>query len=216
MTDSANARDLFKTAYEHRYTWDSNFPGYSADLQIEQGSETYNGHISIKPDFTVEVTGFSDEKVQESVYTQMRDVVTHRKRSTFENSHGKNSFSFGDTDDTGAKEILVSGDAMGSNYKIRGREICQVSRVMGRMAFVINTHQSIDTGSGYIASRYDALFRNPQTNEILREVQFEDDYEKFGDYYLMTDQIVRSREQGQETTTKFNFSNVKLLQPAVV
>ena len=96
MTATANARELFKTAYEHRYTWDSNFPGYSADIQIEQGSETYNGHISIKPDFTVEVSGFSDEKVQESVYTQMRDIVTHRKRSTFENSHGKNSFSLGD------------------------------------------------------------------------------------------------------------------------
>lgn len=216
MTDPANPRDLFRAAYEHRYTWDSNFPGYSADIQIEQGSETYNGHITIKPDFSVEATGFSDETVQESIYTQMRDVVTHRKRSSFENSHGKNSFSLGDTDDTGAMEILVSGDAMGSNYKIRGREICQVSRVMGGMAFVINTHDSIDTDSGYIASRYDAVFRNPQTNEILREVQFEDDYEKFGDYYLMSDRSVRSREQGQETTTKFNFSNVKLLQPAVV
>ena len=216
MTDPANARDLFRAAYEHRYTWDSNFPGYSADIQIEQGSEVYNGHITIKPDFAVEVTGISDEKVQESVYTQMRDIVTHRKRSSFANSHGKNSFSLGDTDDTGAQEILVSGDAMGSHYKIRGREICHVSRVMGRMAFVINTHESIDTGSGYIASRYDALFRNPQTNEILREVEFEDDYEKFGDYYLMTNQVIHSREGGQDTTTEFNFSNVKLLEPAVV
>ena len=216
MTDPANARDLFRAAYEHRYTWDSNFPGYSADIQIKQGSEVYNGHINIKPDFSVEVTGFSDEKIEESVYTQMRDVVTHRKRSTFENSHGKNSFSLGDTDDAGAMEIFVTGDAMGSHYKIKGQEICQVSRVMGRMAFLINTHQSIDTGSGYVASRYDAIFRNPETQEILREVQFEDDYEKFSDYYLMTKQVVNSREKGQETTTEFNFSNVKLLQPAFV
>jgi hypothetical protein len=216
MTDPANARDLFRAAYENRYTWDSNFPGYSADIQIKQGSEVYNGHISIKPDFSVEVTGFSDEKVEESVYTQIRDIVTHRKRSTFENSHGKNNFSLGDTDDAGAREIFVTGDAMGSNYKIKGREIFQVSRVMGRMAFIINTHQSIDTGSGYVASRYDAIFRNPETQEILREVQFEDDYEQFGDYYLMTKQVVNSREKGQETTTEFNFSNIKLLQPAFV
>ncbi|MDY6806133.1 MAG: DUF3386 domain-containing protein [Cyanobacteriota bacterium] len=216
MTDPANARDLFRAAYEHRYTWDSDFPGYSADIQIQQGSENYKGHITIEPDFSVEVTGISDEKVQESVYTQIRDIVTHRKRSSFENSHGKNSFSLGDTDDTGAMEILVTGDAMGSNYKIRGREICQVKRVMGRMAFVIDTHESIDTGSGYVASRYDAVFRNPQTNEILREVEFEDNYEKFGDYYLMTGQVVRSREKGQDIVTEFNFSNVKLLQPAVV
>ncbi|WP_152964757.1 DUF3386 family protein, partial [Limnoraphis robusta] len=34
MTESTNARDLFKAAYEHRYTWDSNFPGYSADIEL--------------------------------------------------------------------------------------------------------------------------------------------------------------------------------------
>ncbi len=94
MTEQ-NARDLFKAAYEHRYTWDSNFPGCSANIELKQGSEVYNGQICIKPDLTVEVTGIPDEEVQQSVYTQLRDVVTHRKRSSFEASHGKNSFSLG-------------------------------------------------------------------------------------------------------------------------
>ncbi|NEP04607.1 MAG: DUF3386 domain-containing protein [Okeania sp. SIO2G4] len=215
MTEQ-NARDLFKAAYEHRYTWDSNFPGYSADIELKQGSELYNGQISIKADFSVEVTGISDEEVQQSVYTQLRDVVTHRKRSSFEASHGKNSFSLGDRDETGAVEILVEGDAMGSNYKVRGREICLVSRVMGRMAFVINTHKSLDTGEGFIATHYNAIFRNPQTNEIIRELEFEDSYEKIGSYYIMTRQVVNSTEKGQVTTTEFNYSNIKLLEPAVV
>ncbi|GGA15829.1 DUF3386 domain-containing protein [Okeania sp. KiyG1] len=215
MTEQ-NARDLFKAAYEYRYTWDSNFPGYSADIELKQGSELYNGQISIKPDFTVEVTGISDEEVQQSVYTQLRDVVTHRKRSSFEASHGKNSFSLGDQDETGAVEILVEGDAMGSNYKVRNREICLVSRVMGRMAFVINTHKSLDTGEGFIATDYNAIFRNPQTNEVIRELEFEDSYEKIGSYYIMTRQVVNSTEKGQVTTTEFNYSNIKLLEPAVV
>ncbi|NEP84706.1 MAG: DUF3386 domain-containing protein [Okeania sp. SIO3B3] len=215
MTEQ-NARDLFKAAYEHRYTWDPNFPGYSADIELKQGSELYNGQISIKPDLTVEVTGISDEEVQQSVYTQLRDVVTHRKRSSFEASHGKNSFSLGDRDETGAVEILVEGDAMGSNYKIRDREICLVSRVMGRMAFVINTHKSLDTGEGFVATNYNAIFRNPQTNEVIRELEFEDSYEKIGSYYIMTRQVVNSTEKGQVTITEFNYSNIKLLEPAVV
>ncbi len=82
--------------------------------------------------------------------------MTHRKRNSFESSHGKNTFNIGETDDNGAMEILVSGDAMGSNYKIRGQEICQISRVMGPMAFTINTHESVDTREWYAASRYDA------------------------------------------------------------
>ena len=215
MTEQ-NARDLFKAAYENRYTWDSNFPGYSADINLKQGSEVYNGQISIKADLSVEVTGIPDEEVQQSVYTQLRDVVTHRKRSSFEASHGKNSFSLGDNDDTGAVEILVEGDAMGSNYKIRGKEICLVSRVMGRMAFVINTHKSLETPEGCIATHYNAIFRNPQTNEIIRELEFEDSYEKIGNYYIMNRQVVNSTEKGQSTTTEFNFSNIKLLELAVV
>ncbi|MGL5059704.1 MAG: DUF3386 domain-containing protein [Microcoleus sp.] len=216
MTEQASARDLFRAAYEHRYTWDSNFPGYSADIELKQGDETYTAHVAIKPDMSVEVSGIADEEVQQSVYTQLRDIVTHRKRSLFEQSHGKNSFTLGSEDSSGAVEILVQGDSMGSNYKIRGREICQVSRVMGRMAFVIDTHESLETPEGYLASRYDAIFRNPQSSEIIRELEFEDTFEKIGNYYVMTKQVVRSKEQGQVITTEFNYSNVKLLEPAVV
>jgi Protein of unknown function (DUF3386) len=216
VTELTSARELFQAAYENRYTWDANFPGYSADVELKQGDEVYTGKIRINRDLSVEVTGIDNEEVQQSVYTQMRDVVTHRKRSTFDQSHGKNEFSLGEQDSTGAVAILVKGDSMGSNYKIRGTEICQVSRVMGRMAFVIDTHESLDTGEGYVSSRYDAVFRNPQTNEITNELEFEDTYEKVGDYYLMTHQVVRSRVSGQETMTEFNFSNVKLLEPAAV
>lgn len=215
MTQST-ARELFQAAYENRYTWDENFPGYSADIELKQGDETYNGKIRVNKDLSVEVTGIDDEEVQQSVYTQLRDVVTHRKRSTFEAAHGKNEFSFGETDSTDAVQILVKGDAMGSNYKIRGTEICQVSRVMGRMAFTINTKESLDTGKGYVSAAYNAVFRNPQTQELLNKMDFEDTYEKVGDYYVMTHQVVHSLEDGKPMTTEFSFSNVKLLEPVAV
>ncbi len=215
MIDQMNARELFRAAYENRYTWDENFPGYSADVQLKQGDKVYNGTIRINRDLTVEVTGIEDEQ-QESIYTQLRDVVTHRKRSQFDQSHGKNEFSLGESDESGAVEILVKGDAMGSNYKIRGTEICQVSRVMGRMAFVIDTQESLDTGNGYVSTRYDVVFRNPQTNEVIRVLNFNDTFQQIGNYYVMNNQVVRSYENGERTTTEFNFSNVKLLEPLAV
>ncbi|OKH38674.1 hypothetical protein NIES2119_08750 [[Phormidium ambiguum] IAM M-71] len=216
MTEQKSAKELFRSAYENRYTWDTEFPGFSADIELKQGDEVYTGKVRVNSDMTVEVSGIEDEQVKESIYTQMRDVITHRKRGNFEQAHGKNEFNLGETDSTGAMEILVKGDAMGSNYKIRGTEICQVSRVMGRVAFTIDTHESTNTGEGYIASRYDAIFRNPQTGEVTNQLEFEDDYEKIGNYYIMTHQVVRSNEQGQQITTEFTYSNVKLLEPAVV
>lgn len=211
-----SARELFRAAYENRYTWDENFPGYSAEVQLKQGDEVYTGKVRLNKDLSVEVTGIEDEQVQEGIYTQLRDIVTHRKRSQFESAHGKNEFNLGKTDETGAMEILVKGDSMGSNYKIRGTEICQVSRVMGRMAFVIDTYESLDTGEGYLATRYDAVFRNPQTDEVTTVLKFEETYEKVGDYYVMTKQVVQEYKQGDRTITEFNFSNVKLLEPATV
>ncbi len=216
MTEQSTAKELFQAAYENRYTWDQNFPGYSADVQITQGDEVYTGKVCINRDLSVEVSGIKDEQVQESIYTQLRDVVTHRKRAMFDQAHGKNQFSLGQRDESGAVEILVQGDAMGSNYKVRGTEISQVSRVMGRMAFVIDTHESLNTRQGYLASRYDAIFRNPQTNEITNVLNFEDTFEKIGDYYVMTKQVVQSYKNGERTTTEFNFSNVKLLEPVAV
>ncbi|HEY9810871.1 MAG TPA: DUF3386 domain-containing protein [Halomicronema sp.] len=216
MTEQNQARDLFKAAYENRYTWDSNFPGYSADIELKQGDEVYRGQIRINGDMSVEVTGIEGEEISQSVYTQLRDIVTHRKRNSFEESHSKNSFTLGETDNTGASEILVKGDSMGSNYKIRGTEICQVSRVMGRVAFVIDTYETLDTGNGYVATGYNVVFRNPQTNEIIAERQHKDSFEKFGNYYLMTQQVINAKEKGQEITTEFNFNNIKLLVPATV
>jgi hypothetical protein len=224
------ARNLFRAAYENRYTWDERFPGMTANLSARIDGKTRTGKASINPDLSVSVimdepelierttrTPSGEEKTvtvdeeQEWLTNQLRDVVTHRKRKSFEDAHGKSAFSMGETDETGAVEILVSGDSMGSNYKVRNNEVSMVSRVMGRIGFVINHLVHLDTGEGYISSAYSAVFRNPQTNEILRQAKFEDTYEKVGNYYVMTKQVVHSNEQGQQKNYEINFTNIQLL-----
>ena len=168
-------------------------------------------------DLSVEVSGIEDEKVSESVYNHMRDVITHRKRNTFENAHGKSTFTLGEEDATGAVEILVKGDSMGSNYKIRGTEISQVSRVMGPMAFVINTNQSLDTGEGYISTGYNAIFRDSKTNDLKAKREFNESYVKFGKYYVPQHQVIESIDPNQDKIiTEFIFSETKLLESAGV
>lgn len=215
MSEQPEARTLFRAAYENRYTWDEGFPGFSAEVTVKQGDEAYTGKVRINPDLSVEVFDVEDEKVKESIYTQLRDVVTHRKRNSFEKAHGSNQFRFGETDETGSVEILVTGDAMGSNYKVRNNQVSQVRRVMGRMAFTIDHKACLETGQGYVSTQYDAVFRNPQSGDLLREMQFEDTYEQFGEYYLLTHQVIHTIAEGQPSTTEFSFSNVKLLEPAI-
>ncbi|AFY35304.1 DUF3386 domain-containing protein [Calothrix sp. PCC 7507] len=211
MTDQTTASVLFQTAYEGRYTWDTNFPGYSANVQLVQGTDVYTGKISINRDLSVEVVGIANEEVQEGIYIQLQDVVIHRQHSSFEESYGKCEFTLGETDETGAVEIIVKSDSGDSHYKIRGGEIYQVSRAIARNAFVIDTHENFHTGAGYIALRYDAVFRNAKTDEVTSVLKFEDTYEKFGDYYLLTKQVVHEFQDGDRSTTEFSYSNIKLL-----
>lgn len=216
MTDNT-ALHRFRTAYENRYTWDSDFPGYTTKLELKQGDETYTGEIKVNSDLSVEVSGIKDEKVAESIYNHMRDVITHRKRNTFEKAHGKSTFTLGEEDSTGAVAILVKGDSMGSNYKIRGKEICQVSRVMGPMAFVINTNKSLDTGEGYISTGYNAIFRDAKTNDLKARREFAESYEKLGQYYVPKHQTIESIDPNSDKiTTEFIFSETRLSEPATI
>ncbi|OLP17222.1 hypothetical protein BST81_17930 [Leptolyngbya sp. 'hensonii'] len=217
MTEQVEAREIFQAAYENRYTWDTNFPGFSADVHLKQDDQVFTGKVRVTGDLKVEVLDVADDRAKEEIKQLVESVVTHRVRRSFEQAHGKNTFSLGQTDKTGAVEILVQGDAMGSNYKVRNREISQVSRVMGPTAFTIDHKATLDTGEGYVSIRYDAVFRSSQTDELLAEKKFEDTYEKIGNYYLITHQVVQTSEAGQGVVRdEFSFSNVKLLEPATV
>lgn len=205
-----NARDLFRAAYENRYTWDANFPGYSADVELCQGDEVYRGSVAIAADFTVTVTGIDHPDVLKTLEHQLRDIVTHRQRSSFDKAHGQNEFSLGETDETGAVEILVSGKSMGSSYKVRNQEICHVERPVGPMKFIIDTHETMNTGEGYLPIVTDANFYKLPGNELFKQVRYEDRHERVGDYVLMAAQTIRVKEGDREIATTMTFSSLKL------
>ncbi|MDJ0621215.1 MAG: DUF3386 domain-containing protein [Calothrix sp. MO_192.B10] len=211
MTDRATPQDLFQIAYESRYTWDEKFPGYTADVQLVQDSSVYTGKITIHSDLSVDVTDVADEQIKAGIYTQLQDIVTHRQRIAFSEAHGKHEFIFGDADEAGTVEILVRGDSMDSKYTIKNGEICHVRRVMGRMAVAIATYETLDTGSGYIATKYDATFSNANTNEINSVLKFTETYDKFGNYYLMIQQSIQEDQNGECSTTEFNYTNIQLI-----
>lgn len=209
--EQTDARSLFKAAYENRYTWDENFPGYTADVTLRQSGEVYSAKVRINADLSYDILELSDEKGRELLQHHLWETVTHRKRSNFEQAHGKNSFSLGSSDETGAIEIQVSGDAMGSHYKIRNNEISQVNRVMPQVAFSINHKGSLDTGSGYISARYDVVYRNPKTDEVMGENDVDSHYENIGGYYLLISQTTRSTKQGEQDTQEVRFDNIEML-----
>ena len=87
-----------------------------------------------------------------------------------------------------------------------------MSRVMGLVAFTINTEESLKTENSYIAVRYNAIFRNPKTEELKGKRDFCETYEQIGGYYLPKSQVIDAiAEGGEKITTEFLFSQIELL-----
>ena len=216
MTESKSAQELFQAAYENRYTWEPNFPGYTAAVKFQHGDRVLTGTIAVKANLSAEVMGIEEEEARDSILGQLREVAIHRVRRTFADTHSKNTFSYGETDATGAVEILMGGKSTGDRYKLRNNEVCHVHRHIHGIMVTIDTFSSHDTGAGYLSHRYVSIYADPVTGEIKSgKIVFEDNYQKVGDYQILSQRIIEAVEDGKPVTTEFNFSNIELL-PAKV
>ena len=212
MTLTITAEEMFRKAYENRYTWDENFPGYQADVTMKTPDASYTGKVLINSDLSFEVQEVEDEDAARSIKNQLWEMTIHRVNHSFEKTHGENSFSFGETDETGAKEILVGGAGAGNSYKLKDDCVCFVNRKIGNKVVNINTFQFNQTEKGYLAEGYDSVYIDPETNEpITGKTVFEDKFEQVGDYYVLTNRKITSQRDNKPETTEFVFSNFKLL-----
>lgn len=211
MTVTLSARDLFQTAYENRYTWDEAFPGFQADVVVHQGEVAHRGHVCIGADLKFEISNVDDDETRQLLERQVQDVMTHRRRQSFAQAHSRNEFFLGDVGADGSIAIQVRGDAMGSHYRVTGPVITQVSRTMGGMTFTIDTLGWEQTAQGYLPTHYRAVFRQADTGELVREVDFQDSYTPAGRYYLLERQVLTVASGDQVTSTTLEFQNLHLL-----
>ncbi|MEM7727180.1 MAG: DUF3386 domain-containing protein [Cyanobacteria bacterium P01_A01_bin.45] len=207
-----SARDLMRSAYENRYTWDKSFPGYTADVTYKYGEKTVTGKVRVNSNLKAEVFDIKDEEANKVVSNQLWEIAVHRIRREFEDSHGENTFALGETDNTGAVEILVGGKSNGDKYKLRDNEVCMVHRKIHGVIVTIHTFSSHDTGAGYLSHRYDSVYHDAQTGEKKggRNI-FEDEYEKVGDYFILNRRVITTEENDTASTQEIIFSNFEML-----
>ena len=207
------AEQMFRKAYENRYTWDSNFSGYSADATMKVGDVTHKGKAIVNSDLSYEVEGVEDKDASNAIKNQLWEMTIHRVNRGFEKSHGDNTFSFGETDEDGAVEILVGGEGAGNGYKIKDDCVTFVNRKIGNKRVNINTYDFQPTEKGYLATKYDSCYVDLETNEpVTGKTVFEDNFEKVGDYYVLTTRKISSEHDGNLQTTEFVFSNFKTIE----
>jgi hypothetical protein len=207
-----SAESLFRAAYENRYTWDKSFPGYTADITFKHGEQVTTGKVRVNPNLKADVFDIADEEANKIIQNQLWEIAIHRVRRSFEETHAQNTFSLGKTDEAGAVEIFVGGKSSGDHYKVRDNEVCLVHRHIHGVVVTINTFSSHNTGEGYLSHRYDSVYHDPQTGEQKGgRSEFVDDYEKVGNYVILSRRLIQTETNGQHSSQEFIFSNIQLL-----
>ncbi|MFK0733518.1 MAG: DUF3386 domain-containing protein [Gloeotrichia echinulata GP01] len=209
-----SAQELFRDAYENRYTWDNNFPGYTADVTYKYDEQVITGKVLINANLKAEVLDVEDEQAKQAIHSQAWEIAVHRIRRAFTDTHGANTFSYGATQANGAVEILVGGKADGDKYKVHNNEVSHVHRLIHGTFVTIDTFSSHDTGEGYLSHTYDSVYHDPKTGEQKGgRSEFTDEYEKVGKYFILNRREIRTQTAGTISNQEFIFSNIQLLEP---
>jgi hypothetical protein len=166
----SDCRAAFRAAYENRYTWDPGFPGYRGRCIWEQpgcGTEAdrrVEGTFQVGADLKATVEGISDELVHKAIASQLWEVAIHRVRRSFEQTHGENTFSAGDTDAVGT-ELIVGGKNAGDRYRIKDDVVTMVHRHIHGTVVTIHTECVTHTGHGYLSRTYTSQYSDPASGE---------------------------------------------------
>lgn len=200
QTAAVEPEELFRSAYDKRYTWDSDFPGYWVEVSVRYNQDIYHGLAMVNPDLSVEVanmnslTDADNAAVSELVKNELQMEVIHRRSLPFEQLHGPSQFELEGQDQSGAWLIRELGDGMNSHYKVQDQKITQVNRTMGDVAVTVDTLGFERPPEGYMAAHFQTTFRNAKTGEVLELEDVRDSHTKVGKYYLLTNRSIRRLE----------------------
>ena len=162
ITPSSDCTTAFRAAYENRYTWAPGFAGYRGRCVWEQGDQRVEGAFTVGADLKAQVEGIDNEEIHKAVASQLWEVCIHRVRRSFEQTHGENTFTAGDTDAVGT-EVIVGGKNAGDRYRIKGDVVTMVHRHIHGTVVTIFTESTTDTGSGYLSRSYTSQYADPAT-----------------------------------------------------
>jgi hypothetical protein len=211
----SDLRNQFRRAYENRYTWDPGFSGYRGRCIWQQGEQQVEGRFEVGADLKTKVEGIDDADVLKAVQSQLWEVAIHRVRRSFEQTHGENQFTAGETDAVGT-EVLVSGKGEGDRYRIKDDVVTMVHRHIHGTVVTIFTTEVTNTGAGYLSHTYTSQYADPATGEAKGgRSSFKDTFTPLsGDGpWVLTERVIDTEAHGETAagSQKFRFDDLQAL-----
>tara|TARA_B100000085_G_C18402857_1_gene455386 strand:+ start:120 stop:773 length:654 start_codon:yes stop_codon:yes gene_type:complete len=210
-----NCREVFRKAYEKRYTWKREFKGYKGKCIFFTNDSNYEGQFSIGNDFKPNIQKIEDEKIVESISSQLFEVCIHRVKREFESAHSENNFHLLKNSQSGI-EMSVSGKNEGDRYRVNNDCINMVYRKIHGTIIEIFVEEFLDTGLGCLSKKYSSQRIDPNTFKAnSQKLEYEDEFINIGknDYWILNSRKIKYLNQNQEAVTqKFVFEDLSLLK----
>ena len=209
-----NCKEIFRKAYENRYTWKNDFNGYQGKCIFLTSNNIHKGNFLLGKDFKPNIQKIEDEKIVKSIASQLFEVCIHRVKREFEAVHSENNFNLLKNSESGI-EMIVSGKHKGDKYRVKNNNINMVYRKIHGIIIEIFVEEFLDTGIGSLSKKYSSQRINPDTLETNSEkLEYEDEFVNVGkdDYWILKSRTIKYLNQNQEEEMqKFVFEDLCLL-----
>jgi len=209
-----NCKEIFRKAYENRYTWKNEFNGYKGKCIFFNNNNIHEGEFSLGKDFKPNIQKIEDEKIVKSIASQLFEVCIHRVKREFEAVHSENNFNLLQNSESGI-EMIVSGKNQGDKYRVKNEFINMVYRKIHGIIIEIFVEEFLETGVGSLSKKYSSQQINPDTLEAKsQKLKYDDEFVNIGkdDYWILNARTIKYLNQNQEEQTqKFVFEDLCLL-----
>ena len=206
-----NCKEIFRSAYEKRYTWDKHFNGYRGKCIFSNNESLYEGTFLLGKDFKPEIKEIDDENIKKSIESQLFEVSIHRVKRDFYSIHAENNFKLLKNSEFGI-DMMVYGKNEGDKYRVQDNCINMVFRKIHGVIIEIFVKEFFDTGNGFLSKKYSSQQLDPITHlPKSQKLLYEDNFKKINPngFWVLESRLIKSfNEKNEEIINKFIFSDL--------
>ena len=210
-----NCKEIFRRAYENRYTWKNYFNGYQGKCIFLTNNNMHKGSFVLGKDFKPNIQKIEDENIVKSIASQLFEVCIHRVKREFESVHSENNFNLLKKSESGI-EMIVSGKNQGDKYRVKNDCINMVYRKIHGTIIEIFVQEFLHTGIGTLSKKYCSQSIDPDTLKAKsQKLEYEDEFINIGeeDYWILNSRTIKCLNQNkEEETQKYVFEDLSLLE----
>ena len=209
-----NCKEIFRKAYEKRYTWKNDFNGYNGKCNFLINNNMHEGEFILGKDFKPHIQKIDNDKIVKSIASQLFEVCIHRVKREFQSLHSENNFNFLKSSESGI-EMILSGKNEGDRYRVKNDCINMVYRKIHGTIIEIFVDEFFDTGMGFLSKKYSSQQIDPVTLKAnSQKLEYEDEFINLSntDLWVLNSRTIKYLNQNQESEIqKFFFYDLCLL-----